>query len=205
MVEVVEFFRTYWKRVGAVVISVAVALLLVEMIRPHERTISVSGLTWSRTVDIERWTTVEERTWYRLSIPSSGRFTHRRYEFHYTDRVLVGYTAESDVGGVPIYTYIDVYDYRYYYDIEEWKHARDVTTHGTWETEPYWGEVVLSGPTGDYDVGKERESGRSEEYRVTDADGKVYTASRDLWDSLRIGDKRILIVHFDGRLTDERR
>ena len=76
--------------------------------------------------------------------------------------------------------------------------------HGTWETEPYWGEVVLSGPTGDYDVGKERESGRSEEYRVTDADGTVYTASRELWDSLRVGDRRILTVHFGGWLEDNR-
>ena len=180
------------KYVGWAVASIVAVLLVCEALRPHERTVDVSNLTWSRTISIERWTTVEKRTWRRYLIPSRGRITDTRYE-------LYGWEEDEDGDECP------VYEWRYYYEIEEWRYARDVTTCGTFETEPYWGDVVLSGPTGDYEVGKERESGRREQFRVTDTDGTVYTASRELWDSLRIGDRRILTVHFDKHLTDDRR
>lgn len=204
MVEVVEFFRTYWKRIGAVVISVAVALLLIDVFRPHERSINVTNLTWSRRISVDSWTTDDGSSWSRWSVPSNGRITRRSYEYHYSETVITGYVTNEDGSGTPIYASVPVYDYRYYYEYEDWRHARDVVTCGTYEVEPYWGDVNLSGPTGPYDTGKERESGRSEQFRVTDSDGTVYTASRELWDSLRVGDRRILTVHFGGWLEDNR-
>lgn len=95
----------------------------------------------------------------------------------------------------PIYVSVPVYDTKYYYKIERWVHERDVTTSKD-DHKPTWGKVELSGPTGEYGTGEEREGDRTGTYGLTDKDGNHYTADEDYWTSLKKGQK--IEVHVDG-------
>jgi hypothetical protein len=88
----------------------------------------------------------------------------------------------------PVYRNVPIYDTKYYFEIERWVHERDVTTSGEGR-EPYWGDVELSGPSGEHGTGEEREGDRTGEYGVTDTDGSHYLADEDFWNSLEVGQK----------------
>lgn len=101
----------------------------------------------------------------------------------------------------PVYIDVPVYDTKYYYEVERWVHTRDVTTSGT-DHNPYWGEVTLSGATGDNGVGQEREGKRSATYGVTDSKGKRYTAEEEFWTGLSEGQELKVTVDKDGNILD---
>lgn len=96
----------------------------------------------------------------------------------------------------PVYIDVPIYNTKYYYQIERWVHVRDVTTSGD-DHEPEWGEVELSGPTGEYGTGEEREGERTGTYGVTDTKGKRYTADEDFWTTLELGQKIEVVVDGD--------
>lgn len=100
----------------------------------------------------------------------------------------------------PVYVDIPVYDTKYYYQIERWVHERDVTSSGS-DHDPQWGEVKLSGPTGDHGTGEEREGERTGTYGVTDSKGNRYTADEDYWSSLELGQEVTVMVDGDGHIT----
>ncbi len=102
----------------------------------------------------------------------------------------------------PVYKDVPIYDTKYYYEIERWVHTRDVTTKGT-DHNPKWGEVVLSGATGDHGTGAEREGNRSESYGVIDSDGKRYTTDEYYWTDLSEGETLKVLVDRNGYIEPE--
>lgn len=100
----------------------------------------------------------------------------------------------TEYRSTPIYRDVPVYDTKYYYEIERWVHARDVTTSEE-DHEPYWGEVELSGPVGEHGTGQEREGARTGTYWVMDTDGQSYKADEDYWNGLELGMKEKVQVN----------
>lgn len=103
----------------------------------------------------------------------------------------------------PVYIDVPVFDTKYYYEIERWVDSREVTTEGD-DHEPYWGDVELSGATGDHGTGEEREGDRSGVYGVFDSDGNHYTADKDFWDTLVEGDDIKVKVDSNGHITPKK-
>lgn len=93
---------------------------------------------------------------------------------------------------VPVYAWVDVYDWYYYYDIDRWSYTRSVDTRG--ETGPYWGEVTLRDD--------EREGGRTERYNIVvsgeDIDSKTYHIDYDVWVLIEPGDELVVSVNAVG-------
>ncbi|MDO4538477.1 MAG: hypothetical protein Q4B54_09985 [Coriobacteriales bacterium] len=101
---------------------------------------------------------------------------------------------------VPVYVDIPIYDTKYYYKIEKWVPTRTVDTSGT-DHSPTWGEVKLSGATGEHGTGAEREGARSGTYGVTDSEGNHYTADLEFWQSLEQGQTLSVMVDGEGHMT----
>ena len=90
----------------------------------------------------------------------------------------------------PIYKDVPVYETKYYYKLERWKHYRSVDTSGK-DYEPYWGEYTLAEGKGQYNVGSERLGSEKSKYMVTGlVDGKEVTyevKSINWWKTMEIG------------------
>ena len=65
---------------------------------------------------------------------------------------------ENETYQEPVYRKEPVYQTKYYYEIDRWVHARNVTTSGN-DKNPYWGELTLDN--------KERVGNKFEYYQVT--------------------------------------
>lgn len=100
----------------------------------------------------------------------------------------------------PVYVSIPIYDTKYYYKIEKWVPERDVTTSGS-DHEPYWGEVTLAMATGEHGTGEEREGAHTGTYGVIDTEDNHYTADKDYWDTLEVGDKVKVMVDSSNHIS----
>lgn len=137
------------------------------------------------------------RRWTEYEDNGDGSYDAVTYEEDVYENVPVTRTRQ-----VEDYHYEPVYDMKYYYEIERWKHSRDIPTSGN-DQNPYWGEVVLSGATGDHGTGEEREDGRTEEYGVTCEDGQRYVVmDEEFWHRLEKGGEFTVIVHIGGRIEE---
>lgn len=146
-------------------------------------------------VDYERQKT-GTRTWTEREDNGDGSYDIVTYEEDVYENVPVTKTRR-----VEDYHYEPVYDIKYYYEIERWRHTRDVTTSGQ-DQNPYWGEPNLSGVTGEHGTGQEKEGGRTEEYGVTCTDGKRYVTNEEFWDRLEKGGTFRVLVHLDGHIEE---
>ena len=109
-----------------------------------------------------------------------GTFTE-----HKTPKYRTEYRTEEYEEAV--YRDEPVYDTKYYYEIDKWKHSRDVSSKGS-DEEPYWGEVKLDE--------KEREGKKTETYVLTIVANKgkkskeyTYETDLDTWKSYKKGQK----------------
>ena len=199
------------------VIAAVAIFLFARGTSTHDTNMTVDATAWQRQVTIESLNWVDESGW---SLPSGAELTTSRREIrsyntvldHYEtrtrqvpERYISGYeTKYRDLGNgymesyeVPIYDtrYVEeqyqapvyrndpVYGTKYYYRVQRWQYARTETAQG--ETDPYWPEFTLKD-------GTERESGRSELYRMSfvDKDGKrfVETLPYETWSRYKKGD-----------------
>ena len=60
--------------------------------KPKEVTMSVTEVSWNRTIDVEKYQTVEESDW---SLPSSARLLYTAQEIHHYDTILDHYETKS--------------------------------------------------------------------------------------------------------------
>ncbi|MFV0401698.1 MAG: hypothetical protein ACK5LX_13930 [Oscillospiraceae bacterium] len=104
---------------------------------------------------------------------------------------------ETETYQEPIYRSEPIYRTKYHYEIDRWLHERNISTSGV-EREPVWGEVIL--------VRNERESDRTECFYLlaTDSDGKqdTYQTSREMWDSLEVGETILVKVYIGNWITE---
>lgn len=109
----------------------------------------------------------------------------------------------TDYREEPVYVDVPIYDTKYYYDIERWVYGREVKTSGT-DHDPQWGAIELSGATGEYGTGEEREGKRYGSYYVTDSEGNRYSADEEFWESLSEGQALSVVVDGDNHISPKK-
>ncbi|MEA5471529.1 zinc finger protein [Spirulina sp. 06S082] len=218
----------WWLGIIAIAASVVVGLAIF-LFRPITVEATVSGLSWERKVTIEKLTTVTESDWSipaggRLL---SQREEIRRYKQvldHYetktrqvSEQVKTGTESYNcgtrDLGNGyfetktctrdvyetrtktetyddPIYRDEPIYETKYTYEIDRWLRDRVEVASGVTK-QTYWPDFVLNA--------KEREGGRSQDYKVyfTGEKGESYTLELDpdFWSTFDPGESQILKVN----------
>ena len=83
----------YWlKWIIAGIAVIAVIIGIVALVVPKEKTLTVDGFSWERTLYIEKYKTVSESGW---SMPSGARLKHTNEEVRSYDHQLAGYRTET--------------------------------------------------------------------------------------------------------------
>jgi hypothetical protein len=137
--------------------------------RTHAETLKVTGHTWERTIEVEKFGPVTEEAW-EGEVPVGGRELSRREEVYKTEKVQVGTetvkVGQRDLGNGyfedimedrPVYKDNPIYRDKVRYEIERWKRERTLKQEGK-DLAPRWPEVKL-GP-------KEREGPRKQLLKV---------------------------------------
>ncbi|RME25114.1 MAG: zinc ribbon domain-containing protein [Deltaproteobacteria bacterium] len=167
---------------------------------------TVTGHTWERTIEVERYTTVEDSAW-RDEVPTGARIQECHKEQRGTERVQDGETCRTvkkDNGDgtftkveecEPKYVDKPVQDDRCTYELDQWVTDRTERATGNSVADtPHWPEVTLSP--------KEREGQRTERYVVTfdvEGDDASCSTSQERWQSLAVGSRWTAKV---GVITD---
>jgi len=140
----------------------------------------VTGKTWERAIEVQRFDTVRKTAW-RSDAPAGGRELSCRKEKKGTEKVKDGETCgtrKKDMGNgtykevkecTPKYREEPVMADRCEYEVTEWKKVRAAEAKGT-EGEPRWPDASLSRPG--TCLGCEREGPRTETYTVQFVDEK---------------------------------
>jgi hypothetical protein len=121
------------KGVALAVVIAVVVLVMSHFARPRELNVVIERLVWERTINVEKYKTVQENAWY---LPSGGRLLYAQEELHHMN------TATLFLGGKMGFAATPAYRTRYYYEIERWAFERAITTGGVNDT-PFWGTEEL--------------------------------------------------------------
>ncbi len=156
--------------------------------------VTVTGHTWQRTVEVEKYETVEETAW-RDEVPTGARIQSCHKAKRSTEKVQDGETCKTvkkDNGDgtfkkveecKPKYVDKPVKDDECTYEIDKWATDRTERAAGNSVADtPRWPDVKLSA--------KEREGQRSEAYVVTfdvEGDDASCATSQERWQSLAVG------------------
>ena len=83
----------YWlKWIIAGIAVIAVIIGIAAIVAPKEKTLSVEGFSWERTLYIEKYKTVRDSGW---SLPSGARLSYTKEEVRSYDHQFVGYRTET--------------------------------------------------------------------------------------------------------------
>ncbi len=77
-----------WERIGIIAIIIAAIISVFCLLTPKERTITITGVDWERSIVVEEYRTMHESDWH---VPPGGRITSTRSEIHHYDPVLDHY------------------------------------------------------------------------------------------------------------------
>ncbi len=160
---------------AAVALIAVVALVAAALFWTRGATVYVSGHSWEREINIERYGPQSESAWCD-SMPFDAYNVSSREEVRYYEQVPDG--EECSVrrvdNGDGTYSEVEecrtkyrdepVYDDRCYYTVDRWSYARTEAANGQGLREaPHWPSLNLRTGTC---IGCEREAGRSEKYTV---------------------------------------
>jgi ribosomal protein L37E len=153
-------------------IGIIIAVLLIcgvsgfFLLRTKETTATITGFSWERSIDIERFTTVTEEG---KRVPSDGRIVGER-DVEVEETVQTGtrtyVCGQVDLGNgmfedkeceEPVYETRYRTETIYIYEVDRWVHDRTERASGT-DRQPYW-------PRSDLDD-DERESDEQERYSI---------------------------------------
>ena len=132
-----------------IIIGLVLALFtigLIALVSPKKATMNVSGVSWSRTIDIEKYQTVNESDW---SLPQNARLLYSNEEIHHYDTVLDHYETKSrEVAKERITGYNTYYTYNDlgngYFEEEEHSEPIYETYYETeYYDEPVYKEVAV--------------------------------------------------------------
>jgi hypothetical protein len=133
----------------SVLIIVGVATGLYFYLRTTEHPLRIRELNWSRSIDVQSYTTLREQDW---QLPEGGRLVSESQEVHHTDRVSDGselkyrYNIFTHKWGWKLetkYKDVPVYKTKYVFDIERWVYDHSKFASGN-NHDPYWPEVPLA-------------------------------------------------------------
>ncbi len=147
----------------------------------REETVTVTGISWEYSVEIEKEVLCEESGW---SLPSEAELIKKKREIYKTK-----YDDEGNFDG---------YEYRtkYYYEILRWKYDRTVTETGD-DYEPHFPEYTLA-------ENERVDSERKNHYihgKNQDGEEVKYTVEKEAWLDVGVGDVLSLEVSFFGNAT----
>lgn len=158
----------------ALLTTTLLAVLLIFLFKPKSYTMKVKSIEWAYVVGVQKLEKVHHSGW---SNPPSGAYNVESYKK----------TRGTDENGA------DTYDIWYEYDLDEWVHSRNVTTHGN-DKEPYFGDYILKVTDDKRGLGNERVSNHIKTYTIGGTDVKtdefyIIDISEDIWSALEIGDE----------------
>ena len=133
--------------------------------------------------------------------------THKRdlgngnFEIEKEQKPVYKTVTHKEKRSKPVYIDIPIYETKFYYKLERWKHFRNVDSSGD-DLNPYWGSYVLAKGKPPYNVGEERIAKQTEHYYVNgivDKEEKTFSVSSyDWWQSMTVGSH----VHGKSNKTD---
>ena len=215
-----------WRIIGIILLVAALITAAVFILIPKERYITVTNVSWQRSIDVEEYRTVRESDW---SVPIGGRTQYTRQEIHHYDTVLDHYETVTRsrtvvTGSHTEYSTRDlgngyfeevphtVYDYgTEYYTEQEPVYRQDPVyrTKYYYDIERWiYDHSVTSGahdknpywPEVELEQ-NERQGSRHENYIVTavyDEKSANYTMNYSEWEAVSIGDELHVLVHITG-------
>ena len=190
--------------IGAIL--VAVALLTVFLVTYRQETNAhVVELSWSRSIDIQEYKTVQESDW---NVPANGRQTRSYSAFHHYNRVVTGsHQSCSGTGNQRVcttvydYTNYPVYQTKYDYDIDRWVTIRTPEQHGI-GTEAAWPDVSdLRDGDG---LGAQRAGTRYSRYTVAFSGDHSLDMTEERWRAFKPGQRVTLVLNFFKQALDVR-
>lgn len=169
-----------WRKVF-VIFMVLMVLFACTGCMTREETVTVTGISWEYSVEIEKEVLCEESGW---SLPSEAELIKKKREIYRTK-----YDDEGNFDG---------YEYRtkYYYEILRWKYDRTVTENGD-DYEPHFPEYTLA-------ENERVDSERKNHYihgKNQDGEEVKYTVEKEAWLDVGVGDVLSLEVSFFGNAT----
>ncbi len=147
----------------------------------REETVTVTGVSWEYSVEIEKEVLCEESGW---SLPSEAELIKKEREIYRSK-----YDENGDFAG---------YEYRtkYYYEILRWKYDRTVTETGA-DYEPHFPEYTLAeNERVDFERKNHYIHGENQ-----DGEEIKYTVEKEAWLDVSAGDVLSLEVSFFGNAT----
>lgn len=169
-----------WRKIF-VIFMVLMVLFACTGCMTREETVTVTGISWEYSVEIEKEVLCEESGW---SLPSEAELIKKKREIYKTK-----YDDEGNFDG---------YEYRtkYYYEILRWKYDRTVTETGD-DYEPHFPEYTLA-------ENERVDSERKNHYihgKNQDGEEVKYTVEKEAWLDVGVGDVLSLEVSFFGNAT----
>lgn len=87
-----NFFAASWKPVLITLLIVISILGIFLLFKPKEYEITINELSWERSINIERYQTVQESNWY---LPADGRLIYSYLEYSHSEQVLDHYETRT--------------------------------------------------------------------------------------------------------------
>jgi hypothetical protein len=177
--------------------------------RKTEERVTVRGLEWERTIDVEAFRTVTEEAW-EGELPSGARELSRSRAVHHTEKEQTGTekvkVGTKDLGNGffedvyedrPVYRDLEVYRDKVRYQIDKWVPDRTEKASGT-DRAPRWPGVSLRP--------KEREGPRKERYVVLLQGKKDYRMElpEARWSQLEVGQSFTAVIRGGSRVIELR-
>jgi len=185
---------------GVVLLAIlACAALIYALTYSKQVNAEVTGLTWTRVVELEEFRQVRDEAWEE-DVPRDAYGVSCHREQRGTRKVAAGSHEECtdvDKGDgsferqcrtVTDYRDEPVYDDRCTYTVDRWVPGRSVEASGSEASSLAWPQFSLAGGT----YGKERERGRREVYTIVfrDADGEEHSCDvteQSVWEQYAVG------------------
>jgi len=186
---------------GALGLAAFFALGIVATCWTEPVSVTVTGHSWSREIEIEEYAAQSDSAWCD-SKPSDAYDVSKKSEVRSHDKVPTGETCTTrriDNGDGTFtereecttqYRDEPVYDDKCYFKVNRWVHARTLSSGGKSLSEkPVWPSVDLA-KTGQV-LGAEREGKKGEKYTVlySGSEGKIFECEFDepKWSSIPVG------------------
>ena len=210
-----------WLAAVVALVFAALVVLAYQFFSKHDETVQLADKSWTREVDVERFTSLSTSAWCD-AMPGDAYQVTRSREQRGSKQVPDGqdcHTVRVDSGDgsftkrqecSPRYRDEPVYDTRCHYRVNRWQILRTDKLAGKASLMPAWPQPLLAGPPaggmglsgGAALLGADRLGSKRERYQVTlqSAKGKQWTCtlSADRWAALADGKPVTLKVRGTG-------
>ena len=217
-----------WKAVGSILLIAALIAVAVFILIPKERYITVTDMSWQRSIEVEEYRTVRESDWY---VPAGGRTQYTQQEIHHYDTVLDHYDTVTKsrtvvTGSHTEYSTRDlgngyfeevphtVYEYgTEYYTEQEPVYRQDPVyrTKYYYDIERWVYDHTVTSREHDKSPywpevtlkNNQRQGTKHQKYIITavyEEKSADYTMDYDEWKNISVGDELHVLVHITGHI-----